>query len=631
MGEFYIPQKTMEELNATHPPGTRHEAIIKIAMSLLGNGLTEDAVFAQIRASFDDEKTDKEIRDVIVWCKGRNPEPSRGSKPNGFRAARPASMPQRPRPPKEVAKEFINGTRVSVDDWREKSPIQLEDISKDAENLLMALYKPRDHINLVTKFTMREDKANPQGGGKTLPRDEWVKWFREKGVPHSDAGAWIRPNPCKPVGSGKDGAITDADITSFRFVMVESDNLSIEEQLTIYSKIRLPIAAVIYTGGGSVHAWFKVDCESEEDYESVCARIYAVLCPMGFDKANKNPSRLSRLPGVPRKIGGTSEQQLYYLNPNPDPLDVEAFEAAAAVVHNLLRGDELQSRVVEYMRPKPFPFTLDFMRGKNPNEGFYFRDDEVTIWSGMSGHGKSTMLFMVMGELIVREMPFFVASLEYRPEKLCELITFLVKRRQPTSDEVVTFCKVCGPMFSVADEVGEIEPKALFQMMRAAHARFGARHFFIDSLMRVSGLEENYPAQGQFVNELQAIAKSTNGHVHLVAHPRKILEEERARKMDVKGSSLLVNNADNVVMMKRNSVKKKLFENGELTAEKDEELYDAEFAVEKQRATGWEGVMKLRFDKEAKLFMPFTPKVPAKRLTSYPPKALRNDDTHEYL
>jgi hypothetical protein len=56
-----------------------------------------------------------------------------------------------------------------------------------------------------------------------------------------------------------------------------------------------------------------------EEFRRDVARMLAVLAKFGVDGKNKNPSRLSRLPGVVRRIGadGDGRQRLFYLNPQP--------------------------------------------------------------------------------------------------------------------------------------------------------------------------------------------------------------------------------------------------------------------------------------------------------------------------
>lgn len=615
-GHPYIPPKTAEEMAAAHPPGTRHAAMFKVAIPLLGNGMSKDAVFAQLRVMFDEEKSDKEIRDVVEWSADRNPQPSgNGNGSNGARFQMPTRPVTRvpvapPEPPKP--EQITSGEVVNESDWRERSAVGLpDDFKNDAKTLFLALYQSEDRINLVrTHFVGPDKKAKPQGPGKILTRDEWVAWFDREGPPYTDAGCWIRPNPCAEKGSGSGGAVQDADIVSHRFLMIESDSLPIDMQLSLYAKMALPIAAIISSGGDSAHAWLKLDCKDVDEYRATVKTIYGKLEPLGFDPANKNPSRLSRLPGVYRKIGATGDgsQRLIFVNPTPATFVFSTFEDSITPVLGLVRGKDLVERMREFFKPKPMPFSMDFMKGETVNDGFYFRDSELTIWSGISGHGKSTMIASVMVTLIVESIPFFAASLEIKAEKLCELMTMLCNCQTATEEQAIEFLDRFGHLFTFADTVGGIEPDDLFKRMRECHRRYGAKHFFIDSLMRINGLEGEYAAQGVFAMNLQTFAKETGGHVHLVAHPKKIDEDFRAKKMDVKGSSMLVNNADNVITVRRNTEKKRLLEE-DPDSPKAKALHDAEFAVEKQRESGWEGVIKLKYDRLTKTYEPFTPPV----------------------
>jgi twinkle protein len=133
-------------------------------------------------------------------------------------------------------------------------------------------------------------------------------------------------------------------------------------------------------------------------------------------------------------------------------------------------------------------------------------------------------------------------------------------------------------------------------MMTFSQRRYGTEHFLIDSLMRVEGLEEEYVEQGRFLNRLQEFAKNTGAHIHLVAHPRKMNEDGKPSKMDVKGSSLIPNNADNIVAVCRNFEKMKKRKDNTLTPEEERNMHDTEIRVEKQRDSGWEGRFLLRFN-----------------------------------
>jgi hypothetical protein len=153
-----------------------------------------------------------------------------------------------------------------------------------------------------------------------------MRQIRDRGTPQSDAGTWIRPNPVKKHGGGKGGAVCDADVTSYRFTILESDQLPRDLALSLFARVPLPIAAIIDSGGRGPHAWVKLDSGSSNEYVSLVGRIYSRLLHFGFDPGNKNASRLSRLPGAQRQVGksGDGAQRLLYLN--PEPLEAPIFE-----------------------------------------------------------------------------------------------------------------------------------------------------------------------------------------------------------------------------------------------------------------------------------------------------------------
>jgi len=112
--------------------------------------------------------------------------------------------------------------------------------------------------------------------------------------------------------------IADRHVAAFRFALIEFDHLPLGLQVSLVARLPLPVAAIITSGGRSLHAWIRVDAPNEASYREETSRILSLLAPLGVDQANKNPARLSRLPGVSRLIGGgkDSRQRLLFLNPN---------------------------------------------------------------------------------------------------------------------------------------------------------------------------------------------------------------------------------------------------------------------------------------------------------------------------
>ena len=124
---------------------------------------------------------------------------------------------------------------------------------------------------------------------------------------NKDAGAWIRFNPLD--GNG----IKNENVTEFRYALVESDSTEIEKQNAIIRELELPVAALVYSGGKSLHAIVKVDAANYDEYRSRVDYLYSICQKNGLkvDVQNRNPSRLSRMPGV---IRGDKKQFIVDMN-----------------------------------------------------------------------------------------------------------------------------------------------------------------------------------------------------------------------------------------------------------------------------------------------------------------------------
>lgn len=112
----------------------------------------------------------------------------------------------------------------------------------------------------------------------------------------AEAGAWIRFNPLDGKG------VKDENVTAFRYALIESDTLTIERQAAIYAELELPIAALVHSGKKSLHAIVRIDAHDMHEYRDRVNFLHEVCTKNGLviDKQNKNPSRLSRMPGVTR-------------------------------------------------------------------------------------------------------------------------------------------------------------------------------------------------------------------------------------------------------------------------------------------------------------------------------------------
>lgn len=178
---------------------------------------------------------------------------------------------------------------------------------REAARYIETLFEPSEVIGFAMKSRLDEDKQ------KYIPRDKGTYRLTageilEKISKHGDdigaslgdydprAGAWIRFNPLD--GNG----VTNNNVTEYRYALVESDSLEIEKQNSIIREMELPVAVLMFSGGKSVHAIVRVDAPDYKEYKNRVEYLYNICEKNGLkvDIQNKNPSRLSRLPGCTR-------------------------------------------------------------------------------------------------------------------------------------------------------------------------------------------------------------------------------------------------------------------------------------------------------------------------------------------
>ena len=167
---------------------------------------------------------------------------------------------------------------------------------------------------------------------------------------NEQAGAWVRFNPMDGKG------VKNENVAQFRYALVESDNMDLEKQNAIVRELELPIATLVYSGSKSIHAVVRIEATNKEEYKKRVDYLYKICKKNGLnvDEQNKNPSRLSRLPGFMRgdkkqfiidtNIGKSSWDEWYQhiedLNdelPDPESL-IDFWEDMPPLAPELIKG-----------------------------------------------------------------------------------------------------------------------------------------------------------------------------------------------------------------------------------------------------------------------------------------------------
>ena len=280
----------------------------------------------------------------------------------------------------------IDQDGVVVDsNWLEGKAISEPSVwnpGRELTRYLQALFEPGENVGFVTRSWKNEKvKYIPKDKGifnKTAGQiiEELAKAGDDIGSVVGDydqnGGAWIRFNPLD--GNG----VKNENVTEFRYALVESDDMDLEHQNAIIREMELPVAVLVYSGGKSLHAIVRIDAENYTEYKKRVDYLYEICEKNGMtiDTQNRNPSRLSRMPGC---IRGENKQYIIDTNIGKRSWN-EWHEWIESVNDNLPDIDELSSNWDNM--PELAPALIEGM----------LRQGHKMLISGPSKAGKSYML-----------------------------------------------------------------------------------------------------------------------------------------------------------------------------------------------------------------------------------------------
>jgi twinkle protein len=222
--------------------------------------------------------------------------------------------------------------------------------------------------------------------------------------------------------------------------------------------------------------------------------------------------------------------------------------------------DRLYSRQTEKIAFLPWEGTKD---------NFEFRAGEVTLWSGQNGHGKSLITSQVALSLIGQNEKICVASFEMKPLMTLQRMARMWAGLNPLSQEFQTeegklaiqnlyndFGDWTHDKLWLYDQMGTANQDIVAGMVRYCAKVLNITHVFVDNLAKCVRGEDDFNGQKRFVDELTAIARDYEIHIHLVHHLRKPANENAVPdKHDNKGSGAITDQVDNVMLVWRNKPK----------------------------------------------------------------------------
>lgn len=230
-----------------------------------------------------------------------------------------------------------------------------------------------------------------------------------------------------------------------------------------------------------------------------------------------------------------------------------------------------------------------------------FREGEVSLFCGFSGHGKSQLLGQVCIGIAAQNEKVCIASFEMSPLRTyLRMLQQVAGTDQPSvefSHKLLNWMK--GRMLAY-DYVGSVDVAKLAAVIRYSALERGVKHFVVDNMLKCIRGEDGYNGQKDMVSLLGELAKELSIHIHLVHHLAKGRNPESVcpGKESVKGSSAIVALVDQCLIVHRNIDKEEKTHAEQL----DDSMPDCTLKVAKNRNGEFEGRINLWYSPKSKQY-----------------------------
>ncbi len=230
-------------------------------------------------------------------------------------------------------------------DLMERSPVDVRDV-RGADAFLSYLYEKDERVLVFTDFRSQGDFGHFSSGDGEVPGRSYRLGARQGvaashgEIPKSSregvwylcnpvCGEWVRSGAKDKQGRPKVSRRCGKNVTAWRYMLLEADDVDAEEWVAVVSQLPLAVAAVYSSGGRSMHVLVRVDALSYEDFFRIAKKVEPVVAALGGDAAAISGVRLSRLPFCYREGSVDKDgkyvrydkarlQRLVYLNPSPE-------------------------------------------------------------------------------------------------------------------------------------------------------------------------------------------------------------------------------------------------------------------------------------------------------------------------
>lgn len=235
---------------------------------------------------------------------------------------------------------------------------------------------------------------------------------------------------------------------------------------------------------------------------------------------------------------------------------------------------------------------------------FRLRPSEMTVWAGANASYKSLLLSQVMLDRAMAGGRVCMASLEMTCAKVGRRMAIQATcDERPSRQKLDAWLDEIAERMTLYDLTGSMSTKAALAVMRYCAIELGCEQFVLDNLTKIVSVDNDAAdEQRKFLSEAHRIAIETGMHVHIVAHTRKPAggsDDKPPSRYDIRGSSTISDQPDNVAMLWRNRPKEASTDSGELHKAEEPDML---LTIDKQRHGAWEGPIRLWLDRKTLRF-----------------------------
>ena len=193
----------------------------------------------------------------------------------------------------------------------------------------------------------------------------------------------------------------------------------------------------------------------------------------------------------------------------------------------------------------------------------------ITIWTGLTNAGKTTVLTMLAKQTIAQnEKVFFFNGEQTKDDFKNNLYKQTVENKDIVEKQYKDSCvfdtfvktekipelnRLYGENLIVFNNEMPRKIENLLKAMEECRKTYGVRVFILDNFMQIElASSDVFQEQTNIMEKLRTFAVNKNVHIHLVAHPRKIERfQVRLTLYDIAGSMNLANKAYNIISIMR--------------------------------------------------------------------------------